>query len=133
MPSLVDIEDMRAVLEARALPTVTVWNRLEGRPRSVDFGRALRAEVRDALWMLTRQWQVGEFSGDDAASPVSARFQVSSAPLTGYRPREGAAAGLDHAVPLEMLVERRSIERARRPGGSASRTCGSSWAAASST
>ena len=42
--------------------SVTIWNRLEGRPRSVDFTRALRAEVRDALWMLTRQWQMGEFA-----------------------------------------------------------------------
>ena len=30
------------------------------------------AEVRDALWMLTRQWQMGEFEGDDAGSPIEA-------------------------------------------------------------
>ena len=53
-------------LRERRFPTVTVWNRLEGRPRTRDFDRALRAEVRDALWMLTRQWQLGEFRGDDA-------------------------------------------------------------------
>ena len=53
---------------------VTVWNRLEGRPRTVEFDRALRAEVRDALWMLTRQWQLGEFRGDDAGSPVLAQL-----------------------------------------------------------
>jgi len=29
------------------------WNRLEGRPRSADFERSLRAEVRDPLWFLT--------------------------------------------------------------------------------
>ena len=35
-------------------------------PDPVIDDRALRAEVRDPLWMLTRQWQMGEFQGDDA-------------------------------------------------------------------
>ncbi|MGH3974222.1 MAG: hypothetical protein ACRDS9_12990 [Pseudonocardiaceae bacterium] len=43
------------VLAARGAPTVVVWNRLEGRPRTTGFDRALRAEIRDPLWMLTRQ------------------------------------------------------------------------------
>ncbi|WP_046867038.1 hypothetical protein [Microvirga massiliensis] len=117
MPSLVDIADMQSALVTRAYPTITIWNRLEGRPRSIDFGRALRAEIRDALWLLTRQWQIGEFRGDDAGSPVTARFQITSAPLTGYRPKEGTATGLDGSIPLETLVERRSIERAMEAGG----------------
>jgi hypothetical protein len=29
-------------------------------PRTTDFDRALRAEVRAPLWLLARQWQVGE-------------------------------------------------------------------------
>jgi hypothetical protein len=41
------------------IPIVRGWNRLEGRPRSTDFERSLRAEVRDPLWFLTRQWQYG--------------------------------------------------------------------------
>ena len=28
-------------------PTITLWNRLEGRPRTTDFERALKAEIRD--------------------------------------------------------------------------------------
>ena len=35
---------------------------------TMSFDRALRVEVRDALWMLTRQWQTGEFQGEDAGS-----------------------------------------------------------------
>ena len=54
----------------RYSPTITHWNRLEGRPRTEDFDRALRAEVRDALWMLSKQWQMGEFKGDDAGSTI---------------------------------------------------------------
>ena len=103
------IDDMAAVLDKRLLPSITVWNRLEGRPRTVEFGRALKAEVRDALWMLTRQWQMGEFRGDDAGSPILARFQVSDAPLTGYQARDAAPVGYDPTLPLEATVERREL------------------------
>ena len=60
------IVDLATALLNRDRPTVGVWNRLEGRPRTTDFDRALRAEVRDPLWLLTRQWQLGEFTGSDA-------------------------------------------------------------------
>ena len=85
MPNPLVIHNLSAELAERQRPSVTIWNRLEGRPRSVDFTRALRAEVRDGLWMLTRQWQMGEFHGDDAGSPVLARVQVSQAPLSGFQ------------------------------------------------
>jgi hypothetical protein len=119
MADLIDISQMVEALTARQFPTITVWNRLEGRPRSVDFGRSLRAEVRDALWMLTRQWQVGEFQGDDAGSPILARFQMSSSPVTGYQPQDGATVGIDGTVPLEAVVERRSVADALATGGTA--------------
>ena len=60
------ITNMAAVIAGRENPSITRWNRLEGRPRTHDFERAMRAEVRDALWMISRQWQMGEFQGDDA-------------------------------------------------------------------
>ena len=41
--------------------SVLIWNRLEPQPQSNDLSVALRCEVRDALWMLARQWQMGEF------------------------------------------------------------------------
>jgi hypothetical protein len=59
------IEDINPVIKEMLYPTVMMWNRVEGRPRAVkNFDRALKAEVRDPLWMLTRQWQMGEFEGD---------------------------------------------------------------------
>jgi hypothetical protein len=70
-----------------------VWNRLEGQPRGEDMQRALKAEVRDALWMLTRQWQLGEFAGDDAGTPVFANLDYQSSPFG------------DDAMPLEPQVE----------------------------
>ena len=46
------------------LPRVIAFNRLEARPRTLDFTRSLRAEIRDPLWLLTRQWQFVGFEAD---------------------------------------------------------------------
>ena len=103
------IVDIEAALEEKRHPTVISWNRLEGRPRTVNFERALRAEVRDALWMLTRQWQVGEFRGEDAGSPVFAKVHVATTRLTRFRPGSSEPQDFDDAMPLETLVERRPL------------------------
>ena len=103
------VVDIVAALQEKRLPTVTLWNRLEGRPRTVDFERALRAEVRDGLWMLTRQWQAGEFRGEDAGSPVFAKLHVATTRLTRFRPGTAAAQDFDDATPLETQVERQPL------------------------
>jgi hypothetical protein len=61
-----------------------------------EYARNLRAEVRDGLWMLCRQWQMGEFIGEDAGSPfvvsvTAARRNAMPAEYTGQ--------------PLEPFVE----------------------------
>jgi hypothetical protein len=90
------------------IPLVRGWNRLEGRPRSADFERSLRAEVRDPLWFLTRQWQFGEFEGDDAGSPIDARIAYETGPLDGYR--SGAdILPYDGKTPLEARVEGEAV------------------------
>jgi hypothetical protein len=89
-------------------PLVRGWNRLEGRPRSADFARSLRAEVRDPLWFLTRQWQYGEFEGEDAGSPIDARIGYRTSPLDGYTTGQ-AALPYDAAMPLEVRVEREAV------------------------
>ncbi len=90
-------------------PAIVGWNRLEGRPRTAQFDRALRAEVRDALWFLTRQWQFGEFKGEDAGSPVEVRTAVRVDPLQHYAVRGEEAVAYDPAVPLETHVEREPV------------------------
>ena len=87
-------------------PEIKGWNRLEGRPRNVDFERALRAEARDPLWFLTRQWQFGEFQGEDAGSPIDARLVTSQQRLHRYRAKTAPAVPYDAATPLETTVER---------------------------
>ena len=79
------IRDLTPVLAGTILlPTITRYNRLESRPRTDNFTRALRAEVRDALWMLCKQWQIGEFAGDDAGSPVNAKLHVDGQQIAKY-------------------------------------------------
>jgi hypothetical protein len=109
MPSSFQIPDMSAALIDRQFPAITQLNRLEGRPRTRQFDRSLGAEVRDALWMLTRQWQMGEFEGDDAGSPFFARWHLQTAPLTRYQARAQPAEAFDPDTPLEPTVERRPI------------------------
>lgn len=91
------------------LPTITLWNRLEGRPRTENFDRALRAEVADALWMLSKQWQMGEFIGDDAGSPVLAKALLETTRLSKYQAGSEPAAVMAPDVPLEVTVENRPI------------------------
>jgi hypothetical protein len=108
------VKNLGQALAARANPAITRWNRLEGRPRTHHFDRALRAEVRDALWMLTKQWQLGEFRGDDAGSPMLARLCTSTTAFDRYQPDGGGVEPSPLDMPLETRVERRPIRwRAR--------------------
>jgi len=93
------------------MASVTGWTRLEPRPRSRDFARGLEARVHDPLWMLARQWQVGEFEGDDAGSLVAARLEFDTTPLNRYQPGPaGPARPYDlRSLPLEALVERERV------------------------
>jgi hypothetical protein len=104
-----------ALLSADFRAAVTLWNRLEGRPRKEDFDRSLRAEVRDPLWMLTRQWQFGEFKGEDAGSAVKACVQLNTTKIDRYavkseiRDQFENAVPYDQSFPLEIEVEREPV------------------------
>jgi hypothetical protein len=106
MPFKFVTTDIGAVVASKTLPGVTSWNRLEGRPRTERFDRALRAEVRDPLWMLARQWQMGEFQGDDAGSPIFAKVQIAATRIRRYQPGTAPAEPFDDGTPLEARVER---------------------------
>ncbi len=100
---------MTEVLQQKLLPSITLWNRLEARPRTDDFDRALKAEVRDPLWMLTKQWQLGEFRGDDAGSPAFAKIQMATTRLTKYQADSKQVQTYDEDVPLEAKIEQKKI------------------------
>ena len=93
------------MLPAYRIPSITAYNRLEATPRSTDLDQALAADVRDALWMLTRQWQFGEFQGEDAGSPVTAMILGEHTPVDRISLGGSAAAPYDPSMPLETAVE----------------------------
>jgi hypothetical protein len=84
---------------------------LEPRPRSEDFSRILKAEVRDALWFITRQWQLGEIEAEDAGSPIDARLMTRRVPIDRFAVLDDTPRAYDETIPLEVVVEREVIPR----------------------
>jgi hypothetical protein len=83
--------------------------RLEPLHRSPEVATGLTARIHDPAWALARQWQFGEFAGQDAGSPVlvelSGRSTLishwrasldASQPWVSYHPTQG---------PLDQLIE----------------------------
>jgi len=103
-----------------ANPSITSWTRMEVRCRQADMRASLSARVFDPLWLMARQWQVGEFQGEDAGMPVRARVRAQTTMLSrihlGELPPDTTvqAAPYDpRKMPLEAMVERQSV----RPTG----------------
>jgi hypothetical protein len=109
MASSFRVADISLALTRRLFPSITTWNRLEARPRTQNFDRALHAEVRDPLWMLTKQWQMGEFRGSDAGSPVFAKLKIDTTRLTKYRPDAHPTQPFAYGLPFETKVEHRPV------------------------
>jgi hypothetical protein len=82
---------------------LTYWNRVEPRPRAPEIADTLAARVRDPLWMLTRQWQFGEFRGEDAGSPAFVQVAGRTAGVAGWRPNASDPL-MPISAPLEELV-----------------------------
>lgn len=97
------------LLEIYRDPAITAYNRLEPRARTENFARSLRAEIRDPLWMLTRQWQMGEFEAEDAGSAIDARLLTTHAHVDRIALGGGNGREYDLEVPLETIVERETV------------------------
>src|SRR5215475_1364365 len=119
--------------------SITIWTRVEPdtAPAGQGFSSGLRdqllsigvqARVQDPLWLLGRQWQFGEFQGEDAGSPIQTDVRIVSSPLTAYAPSlpmpGSKSVGQPYArdpvsnapvVPLEALVEAERVRNDDRP------------------
>jgi hypothetical protein len=91
------------------MPSVTIWNRLETRCRTQDLTAGLEARVHDPLWLLARQWQVGEFVGCDGGSPINAQVQWTTSSFDRYACGTGPTHPYDDTQPIEVLVEREAV------------------------
>ena len=86
--------------------------RIEPTPRADGVEEGLAARIHDPLWLLARQWQMGEFRGQDAGTPAIVRMVGSAAPVYAWR---GAGqtewAPLDpDTTPLDALVESEAVD-----------------------
>jgi hypothetical protein len=108
MPDVIAVKDKLLKAEYR-IPTITAYNRLEATPRTTNFDRSLKAEVRDALWMLTRQFQFGEFEGEDAASAVTSQIVGEHTTMDRLRFLKNGVSAYDQSVPLETHAERETL------------------------
>ncbi|MBO9618059.1 MAG: hypothetical protein J7539_03400 [Niabella sp.] len=89
--------------------SITAYNRMEPRARSENFDKSLRAEVRDPLWYLTRQWQMGEFEAEDAGSAIDARVVTQKIHIDRIALKGTDGRAYSEAIPMEALVEREAI------------------------
>lgn len=104
--------------------SVTTWTRLEPSVTNADMSTGSAARLFDPLWLLARQWQMGEFQAEDAGTPVQARVRATNALITrchlgglGSNPPGTGTQSTPYnpaATPLEALVTARRM----RPGDS---------------
>ncbi len=78
----------------------TWFTRVEPRPRENNFAGSLAAELRDPLWFLARQWQMGEFKGDDTGSVAFIEYAGSSSRMPRWL-KNGTELAVDDRAPLE--------------------------------
>ncbi len=87
------------------------WLRVESSTIDPDLTEGLAARVADPLWLLARQWQAGEFTGEDAANPLLVSMSARSVHLDRLTLADGTSHDLSPHQAAEPLVERESVRR----------------------
>ena len=93
------VTDKMSAALAAILAIPPALTRLEPQSVSGDPSPGAEAAVADPLWMLGRQWQLGELLGEDVGSPVSVRVERRALPITAWAPA-GSVDGTDDPVDL---------------------------------
>ena len=101
------IEDILNDFETKGFES---WLHIEPHCRSEDLMQGIEARTADPLWMLARQWQIGEFKGEDNGSPIQAEGSYRTDEINEVKLGEGNPIDLANAPPLEAIVERESVE-----------------------
>lgn len=90
--------------------TYKLSTRLEPVTKTHSIVDGLQARVKDPLWLLGRQWQVGEFKAHNGGHLVETQVEVSNQAVNTieWEQADGDIAvseSFDLSVPLEMKVE----------------------------
>jgi len=109
MPTATNFKIQDILLANYRIASITAYNRMETSARVPDFDRSLKAEIRDPLWMLTRQWQFGEFQGDDAGTAIGTKILGVHTQMEQIQ-FPNSAVSYNDTIPLETIVEREKIK-----------------------
>ena len=89
----------------------STWQRLEPHSRNEDISTGITATIYDPLWMLARQWQLGEFEGEDSGSPIFVKVENRQTGISAVILNDNDEPfDYDASLPLETYVERTRLE-----------------------
>lgn len=86
------------------MTSITTWIRIEPHGRDPDLTPGIEARVHDPLWLLARQWQLGELDGEDGGSAILARVRHDAGTVDHFS-AGGPFIARDPRLPLEALAE----------------------------
>ena len=83
------------------------FTRLEPQSTTGDPTPGVAAAMHDPLWALFRQWQVGEFAGEDAGTPLAVTMDTDSHAVTLFAPGSPG----NGALPGQPIGSRATLDR----------------------
>lgn len=112
------------LVKAQLILAPPAYSRLEPQSVTGDPAPGVAAAMHDPLWALLRQWQVGEFAGEDAGTPLATTITTASTPITLFAPGAiekktltgqpiGSRATLDRLIEAESPAARGTGSRQR--------------------
>jgi hypothetical protein len=88
---------------------IPTWARLEPHSRNSDLEDGIRATIHDPAWLLSRQWTLGEFEGEDASSVVYAKIKEKNDKISKIIIKDQVIP-YNPEIPLEVYIEKTSPE-----------------------
>lgn len=86
------------------MASITTWVRLEPRSRDPNLLPGTEAHLHDPLWLLGRQWQLGELTGFDGGSAITARTRASVSSVDKIATTHGWATFDARRTPLDTAL-----------------------------
>jgi hypothetical protein len=106
MSSVITHGNLDAVLVAEFISTTSKKGQyLAPDNTSPNIVEGLEARIKDPLWFLARQWQTGEFEGENGGKLAQLEVTASSYPIVELQRSGEQPTPIPAHVPLQPLVE----------------------------
>jgi len=108
MSDAIGVRNLPAAIQAIGLAKIPpAFTRLEPQSVSGDPSPGLEARVHDPLWLLGRQWQFGEFHGEDVGTPIAVHVLSTSNRVGAWQPGDWAA---QNPAPARVLLPNTALD-----------------------